>query len=167
MLDELAAATAQLDVAVEQAAKQQPLAVRLMTHPGVGPVTSLAFVLILGPVERFERSRQVVSYLGLNPQEHSSGGKQRLGAISKQGNPMMRSLLVEAGHTAARFDPALKRMYQRLKFRRGAAVAKVAVARKLAVRLYWMLRSTANYAQLVRMQGSPWATLVEDHPSLG
>src|SRR5450432_3603331 len=119
MFDELAAATAQLDLAVEQAAKSQPLAVRLMTHPGVGPVTSLAFVLIIGPVERFERSKQVVSYLGLNPQEHSSGGKQRLGAISKQGNPMMRSLLVEAGHTAARFDPALKRMYQRLKFRRG------------------------------------------------
>jgi Transposase IS116/IS110/IS902 family len=115
----------------------------------------------------FRTSKQVVSYLGLNPQEHSSGGKQRLGAISKQGNPMMRSLLVEAGHTAARFDPALKRMYQRLKFRRGASVAKVAVARKLAVRMYWMLRSTADYAQLVRMQGSPWATLVEDSPSLG
>ncbi len=102
MFDELAAATAQLDLAVEQAAKNQPLAVRLMTHPGVGPVTSLAFVLIIGPVERFQRSKQVVSYLGLNPQEHSSGGKQRLGAISKQGNPMMRSLLVEAGsHSGA------------------------------------------------------------------
>jgi hypothetical protein len=60
LFDELAAATAQLDVAVEQAAKQQPLAVRLMTHPGVGPVTSLAFVLILGPVERFPHSKQVV-----------------------------------------------------------------------------------------------------------
>jgi transposase len=167
MFDEMAVATAQLDVAVAQAAKSQPLAARLMTHPGVGPVTSLAFVLIIGPVERFEHSKQVVSYLDLNPQEHSSGGKQRLGSISKQGNPMMRSLLVEAGHTAARFDPQLKRMYQRLKFRRGAAVAKVAVARKLAVRMYWMLRSTADYAQLVRMQGSPWATLVENSPSLG
>ena len=86
--------------------RESPLAERLMTHPGVGPVTSLAFVLTLGPVERFARSKQVVSYLGLNPQEHSSGGRQRLGAISKQGNPMMRSLLVEAGHTAARLDPA-------------------------------------------------------------
>jgi transposase len=167
MFDEMQAAVNKLDQAVEQAAKAQPLAVRLMTHPGVGPVTSLAFVLTLGPVARFAYSKQVVSYLGLNPQEHSSGGKQRLGAISKQGNPMMRSLLVEAGHTAARFDPALKRMYQRLKFRRGASVAKVAVARKLAVRMYWMLRSTADYAQLVRMQGSPWATLVENSPSLG
>ena len=156
-----------LDRAVEQQAKSKPPAVRLMTHPGVGAVTSLAFVLTIGPVDRFQRSRQLVSYLGLNPQEHSSGGKQRLGSISKQGNPMMRSLLVEAGHTAARFDPQLGRVYQRLKFRRGASVAKVAVARKLAVRMYWMLRSTADYAQLVRMQGSSWATLVEDSPSLG
>src|ERR1700693_6453069 len=115
MFDELQVSVARLDQAVEQAAKNQPQAVRLMTHPGVGPVTSLAFVLIIGPVERFERSKQVVSYLGLNPQEHSSGGKQRLGAISKQGNPMMRSLLVEAGHTAARFDPQLRRVSQRLK----------------------------------------------------
>jgi transposase len=167
MFDELQASVARLDQAVEQAAKSQALAVRLMTHPGVGPVTALAFVLIIGPVDRFQHSRQVVSYLGLNPQEHSSGGKQRLGSISKQGNPMMRSLLVEAGHTAARFDPQLRRVYQRLKFRRGASVAKVAVARKLAVRMYWMLRRTADYAQLVRMQGSPWATLVENDSSLG
>jgi transposase len=167
MFDELQGSVKKLDQAVELAARSQPLAVRLMTHPGVGPITSLAFVLIIGPIERFERSKQVVSYLGLNPQEHSSGGRQRLGAISKQGNPMMRSLLVEAGHTAARLDPQLKRMYQHLKFRRGASVAKVAIARKLAVRMYWMLRSTADYAQLVRTQGSSWATLVEDSPSLG
>jgi transposase len=167
LFDELQSSVKKLDQAVEFAAQSNPLAARLMTHPGVGPITSLAFVLIIGPVERFDRSKQVVSYLGLNPQEHSSGGRQRLGSISKQGNPMMRSLLVEAGHTAARLDPQLQRVYQRLKFRRGAAVAKVAIARKLAVRLYWMLRSTADYAQLVRMRGSSWATLVEDSPSLG
>jgi transposase len=167
MFDELQSSVDRLDQAVELAARSEPLAVRLMTHPGVGPITSLAFVLVMGPIERFERSKQVVSYLGLNPQEHSSGGRQRLGSISKQGNPMMRSLLVEAGHTAARLDPQLKRVYQRLKFRRGASVAKVAIARKLAVRMYWMLRSTADYAQLVRMRGSSWATLVEDSPSLG
>ncbi len=74
MFDELQASVGRLDQAVEQAAQGQPLAVRLMTHPGVGPVTSLAFVLIIGPVERFPHSKQVVSYLGLNPQEHSSGG---------------------------------------------------------------------------------------------
>ena len=105
MLDQLDVSLEELDQAVAEQAEQNAAAVLLMTHPGVGPVTSLAFVLTLGPVTRFERSKQVVSYLGLNPREHSSGGRQRLGAISKQGNPMMRSLLVEAGHTAARFDP--------------------------------------------------------------
>jgi transposase len=124
-------------------------------------VTSLAFVLMVGPVTRFQRSKQLVSYLGLNPCEHSSGGRQRLGAISKQGNPMLRGLLVEAGHTAARLDSELRQDYQRLRLRRGGSVAKVAIARKLAVRLYWMLRRQVNYAQLVRMQGSSRATLVQ------
>jgi transposase len=146
--------------AVEEQAEQNAAAVRLRTHPGVGAVTWLAFVLTLGPVERFEGSKQVVSYLGLNPREYSCGGQQRLGAISKQGNPMMRWLLVEAGHSAARLDVELGKDYQRLKLRRGSGVAKVAIARKLAVRMYWMLRSQASYAQLVRMQGSPRGTLV-------
>jgi transposase len=160
MLDQLDLSLEKLDRAVEEQSKQNEAAVLLRTHPGVGPVTSLAFVLTLGPVERFGRSKHVVSYLGLNPREHSSGGKQRLGAISKQGNPMMRSLLVEAGHSAARLHVELGKDYQRLKMRRGSGVAKVAIARKLAVRMYWMLRSQASYTQLVRMQGSPWATLV-------
>jgi transposase len=80
----------------------------------MGPVVSLAMVLTLGPVERFANSRKVVSYLGLNPREHSSGGHQRLGAISKQGNSLMRWLLVETAQTAARLDPELHRAYQRL-----------------------------------------------------
>jgi len=161
MLDQLEASLKELDQAVAKQAEQNPAAVLLMTHPGVGPVTSLAFVLTLGPVERFAHSKQVVSYLGLNPREHSSGGRQRLGSISKQGNPMLRSLLVEAGHTAARLDRELRQDYQRLKLRRGSGVAKVAIARKLAVRMYWMLRGQTSYAQLVRMQDSPWATLVQ------
>jgi transposase len=150
----------ELDRAVEQQAQSHAEAARLMTHPGVGPVTALAFVLTLGPVTRFQRSKQVVSYLGLNPKERSSGGHQHMSSISKQGNGMMRWLLVEAGQTAARFDPELLRLYQRLKFRRGANVAKVAIARKLAVKLYWMLRATASDAQMAPMQGSPRGTLV-------
>lgn len=161
MLDQLDASLNQFDQAVNQQAAQSEAAVRLMTHPGVGPVTSLAFVLMVGPVTRFPRSKQLVSYLGLNPSEHSSGGKQRLGAISKQGNPMLRGLLVEAGHTAARLDAELRQDYQRLRLRRGGSVAKVAIARKLAVRMYWMSRRGINYAQLVRMQGSSRGTLVQ------
>jgi transposase len=98
-----------------------------------------------------------VSYLGLNPREYSSGGRQKLGKISKQGNTLMRWLLIEAAQTAARLDPQLHRFYLRLKHRRGARVAKVAVARKLAVRLYWMLRrlEAEGQAQRVGPQGSP------------
>jgi transposase len=161
MLDQTDASLKQFDQAVNQQAAASPEAVRLMTHPGVGPVTSLAFVLIVGPGSRFQRSKQLVSYLGLNPSEYSSGGRQRLGSISKQGNPMLRGLLVEAGHTAARLDSELRQDYQRLRLRRGGSVAKVAIARKLAVRMYWMLRREINYTQLVRMQGSSRATLVQ------
>lgn len=161
MLDQLDASLKQFDEAVNQQAAASAEAARLMTHPGVGPVTSLAFVLMVGPVARFERSKQLVSYLGLNPCEHSSGGKQKLGSISKQGNPMLRGLLVEAGHTAARMDAELRQDYQRLRLRRGGSVAKVAIARKLAVRMYWMLRRQVNYTQLVRTQGSSRATLVQ------
>jgi transposase len=83
----------------------------------------------------------------------------------KQGNVMMRWLLVEAAQTAARFDPELHRGYHRLKFRRGSSLAKVAIARQLAVRLYWMLRNQKSYAQLVRMQGSPGSGVVDPGPS--
>jgi transposase len=93
--------------------------------------------------------KNLVSYLGLNPIEASSGGRQRLGAISKQGNSMMRYLLIEAAQTASRLDPEWRRDYQRLKFRRGGAVAKVAIARKLAVRLYRKLpKQRSQFRQL-------------------
>jgi len=167
LLDQLDPAIAELDRAVLEEAKRREDAARLMTHPGIGPVNALAFVLTIGPVARFHRSKQIASYLGLNPSEHSSGGKRRLGAISKQGNTMVRWLLIEAVHHAVRFDPELRQDYQRLKSRRGHAVAKVAIARKLAVRMYWMLRSGADYARLVRTQGSPGATLVNASSSLG
>ena len=156
-LDSLEAEIAELDRRVAEEARQRPEAVRLMTHPGVGPVTALAMVLTLGPAERFASGKQVGSYFGLIPSEASSGGKQRLGRISKQGSSFLRFLLVEAGQTAARYDPQLKRFYQRLAVRKNRSVAKVAVARKLATRLYLMLRENWTYAQLCQavMQGSP------------
>ena len=160
MLDQLNPVIEELDRAVQQQAESHADAARLMLHPGVGPITALAFVLTLGPVARFRRSKQVVSYLGLNPKERSSGDKQHTYAISKQGNTMMRWLLVEAAQTAVRFDPELQRVYRRLKFHKGASVAKVAIARKLAVKLYWMLRAPASSAQAAPMQGSSRGTLV-------
>jgi transposase len=81
---------------------------------GSGAITGLAFVLVIGDVTRFRRSKKLASYLGLIPSEESSGKRRRLGAISKQGNTLLRTLLVEAGQTAARCDPELRRAYQRL-----------------------------------------------------
>ena len=148
MLDQLGQSIEQLNAAVEQAGQDREDVRRLLTHPG--RIVALAFALTVGPVDRFPSSKQLVSYLGLNPSEHSSGGRQKFGAISKQGNRLMRALLVEAAQTAARVEPTLRRQYQRLKFRKASAVAKVAIARKLAVRLYWMLRSKADYAEASR-----------------
>jgi len=157
LLDDLQPGILDLDRDVAEQARARPEVRRLMTHPGVGPVTALAFVLTLGPASRFPRGKQVASYLGLIPSEHSSGGKQRLGHISKQGNAFLRGLLVEAAQSAVRYEPRLRREYSRLAQRKGRAIAKVAMARKLAVQLYWMLRGEKDYAQQVqvRVQDSP------------
>jgi transposase len=144
-----------LDLAVKKAAEENDSARLLMTQPGVGPVTALAFVLTMGDVSRFPRGKQVASYLGLIPREYSSGGQQRLGSISKQGNRFMRMLLVEAAQVAVRCDPQLRREYlQRCHHDKPKAVAKVAAARKLAVRLYWMLRTETPYPEIVHVESS-------------
>jgi transposase len=149
-----------LDLAVQHAAEQNPQANLLMTQPGVGPNTALAFVLTLGDVSRFPRGKQVASYLGLIPREESSGGRQKLGAITKQGNRMLRSLLVEAAQIAVRFDPEFRKQYLHRCHQKPKGVAKVAAARKLAVRLYWMLRSQVGYPEIVRIESSPRVPLV-------
>jgi transposase len=155
LLDSLNQQLVPLDRAVMEAAEKDQDARLLMTQPGVGPITALAFVLTMGDVKRFPRGKQVASYLGLIPREHSSGGRQKLGAISKQGNRMMRGLLVEAAHVAVRCDPDFRRQYQHRCHSMPKNVAQVAAARKLAVRLYWMLRSHTPYPEVVRIESSP------------
>ncbi len=157
MLDEQ---IGKLDRAVQQAAEENPQSRLLMTQPGVGPNTALAYVLTIGDVSRFPRGKQVASYLGLIPREESSGGRQRLGAITKQGNRMLRSLLVEAAQIAVRYDPQFRREYLHRCHQKPKAVAKVAAARKLAVRLYWMLRTHVAYPEIVRIESSPRVALV-------
>jgi len=162
LLDMLEQSVAELDRAVEAEAQARPDCRALMTEPGVGPVVSLATVLTLGPVERFQRGKQVASYLGLTPREHSSGGRQRLGRISKQGNSFLRVLLVQAAHVAVQHDDELGRQYRRLAQRKNRGVAIVAIARKLAVRLYWILRRKAwESGKVGSMQGSPSHSVAE------
>jgi transposase len=149
-----------LDRAVVEAAEKNEKARLLMTQPGVGPITAMAFVLTMGDVQRFPRGKQVASYLGLIPREYSSGEQRRYGSISKQGNRFMRMLLVEAAQCAVRYDPGFRNEYLHRCHRKAKGVAKVAAARKLAIRLYWMLRTNTGYPGVVRVESSSRVPLV-------
>ncbi len=137
-----------LNDAVTQVSGNYPDVQLLLSQPGVGAVTALAFVLTVGDVRHFPRGKQVASYLGLIPREYSSGGKQRIGGISKQGNRLLRFLLVEAANIAVRFDPVfgneyLHHCYQNTSPCQGGA------AHKLAIRMYWILRTQTKLSLAV------------------
>jgi len=149
LLDMLDQQTQQLNEAVLQLSRLYPEVQLLMSQPGVGAVTALGFVLTIGDVRRFRRGKQVASYLGLIPREYSSGGKQRMGGISKQGSRLMRFLLIEAANIAVRWDPELRKEYWHRCHQKHFFVAKVAAARKLAIRLYWILRTQTPYPQVL------------------
>src|SRR5438045_923137 len=148
LMDRLSPTIAELTQAIEQEVEKCPEAQRLMTHPGVGALTALAFVLIIGKAERFRCGKQMASYLGLVPLEESSGNRRRLGHITKQGSSMLRFLLVEAAQVTVRRLPEWRSKYLHLVLRRGRKIAKVAMARRLAVHLCWMMRKEWNYQQL-------------------
>lgn len=135
---------------VQQIAGGRPGPRLLMTHPGIGPVTALATEVFLGDPSRFADGKAVGSYVGMIPSEYSSGTRQRLGALSKQGNPFLRFLWCEATLHAVRLDPALQRFYRRKLQQKGLAKARVAAARKLGIRLWIMLRDQINYDEFCR-----------------
>jgi len=145
----------QLDQAVERAGHQHPGAGLLMTQPGVGPIIALAYVITMGDVTRLQRGQQVASYLGLIPSEPSSSKRRRLGSISKPGNPFLGRLLVESVATVCRRDEGFRKPYKHRCHRLKKGVAKVAAARKLAVRLFGMLRTNTTYPEIARIESSP------------
>jgi transposase len=151
LLDRMNPTIEELTRAVEQEARKRPEVQRLVTHPGVGPITALAFVLIIGTPQRFPCGKQIGSYVGLIPEEDSSAGHQRLGHITKQGSSLLRFLLAEAAQAAARCDAGWRRRYAHLALRRQRNIATVAMARRLAVRLYWMWRNGWEYAEWVKV----------------
>lgn len=140
----------QLDAHIAAVASADPRVQLLLTHPGVGPLTALTTVLVLGPLARFPDSKHVVSYVRLAPAVHASADKQRLGKITKQGNALLRWVLGQAAPLAARADDDLRRRYFSVMHRRGRPKAKVALARKLLVRLYIMLRDQIDYEEFRR-----------------
>jgi len=148
LLDQFDPSIDELSQAIKQEAERMPEVKRLMTHPGVGPITALAFVLVIGTPDRFGCGKEVASYLGLIPCEDSSSDRWRLGHITKQGNKLLRFLLGQAGQSVASCEEQWHRQYAHLTIRRNKPIAKVAMARKLAVRLFWMWRKGWNYEQL-------------------
>jgi transposase len=151
LLDHLTPKIQELTRALDAEVEKRPVARRLMTHPGVGPLTALAFELVIGTPERFHCGKQIASYVGLVPSEESSGEHRRLGHISKQGNSLLRFLLVEAAQVTVRSQPQWRSKFFHLAMRRGRKIAKVAMARKLAVHLYWMWRRNWDYEQLAAL----------------
>jgi transposase len=150
LLDQLTPKIQELTRALEQEVEKRPVTRQLMTHPGVGPLTALAFELVIGTPQRFHCGKQIASYVGLVPSEESSGDRRRLGHISKQGNSLLRFLLVEAAQVTVRSDQEWRSKYFHLAMRRGRTIAKVAMARKLAVRMYWMWRKEWDYEQMTK-----------------
>src|ERR1700676_1682750 len=146
LLDRMNPTIEELTAAVERECKKRPEGMRLMTHPGVAPLPALAYALIIGTPERFHCGKQIGAYVGMIPSENSSARKQRLGHITKQGNSLLRFLLVEAAQAAARSNPEWRRRYIHLAMRRHKSIAKVAMGRKLGVRLYWMWRNGCEYS---------------------
>jgi transposase len=147
LLDQLTPKIQELTQALEAEVEKRPVTRLLRTHPGVGPLTALAFELVIGTPERFHCGKQIASYVGLVPEEKSSGDRRRLGHISKQGNVLLRFLLVEAAQVTVRSQPQWRSKFFHLAMRRGRKIAKVAMARKLAVHLYWMWRQGLDYTQ--------------------
>ena len=151
LLDQLTPKIQELSRALEEEVEKRPVTRRLMTHPGVGPLTALAFELVIGTPERFHCGKQIASYVGLVPSEESSGDRRRLGHISKQGNSLLRYLLVEAAQVTVRSQQQWRGKFFHLALRRGRKIAKVAMARKLAVHLYWMWRQGLDYGQFEKL----------------
>lgn len=136
VLEQLMGERGKLDKLLGQAARKDKLCLRLMTIPGVGPITSLAFRATVDDPERFATSKSVGSYLGMTPRVYQSGEVDRSGQISKQGDGMLRHLLYEAASalmTRCRQPSKLRAWGIAVARRRGAKRARVAVARKLAV----------------------------------
>lgn len=150
MLENLNVSIAGLDKEMLREAKASPVASRLMTVPGVGAITSLAFVGALGDVQRFKTARDVRGYLGLVPREYSSSEKRVKGSITKVGDPRLRGLLVQAAWSFLKsHDERAQDLQQwtiQIAARRGVHRAIVALARKLAGILFAIWRDAVEFA---------------------
>jgi len=141
-LEEIEKSVADADQQLQECATQERATQLLETTPGVGPIVAASFISVIDSPDRFSSAHQVESYVGIVPGENSTGGKRRLGGISKHGNSYLRSVLVQAGWCILRSKQksTLKSWGQKVASRRGKKVAAVAIARRLVGILWAMWR---------------------------
>ena len=147
-----------IDQQLEEQVKNDPVAQRLCSVPGIGPVTALLFISVVDQVERFSSAHRLAAYLGLVPREFSSGEKRFRGRITKAGNPRLRFLLVEAAwRIICRPRPEtehLQRWTEGISERHGRNVAVVALARKLSGILYAIWRDGTEFQSPARRRSA-------------
>jgi transposase len=148
LFDELTRQIEEIVAKLEEEADKEERIKLIRTHPGVGPLTSLALIHTLGDVRRFRRKEEVVAFVGLDPLEKSSGEKKRMGQISKHGSRLVRHLLGQAAQSCR--DKKIRQFYLQVSRRRGRPKAKVAAARKLLINCYVMLRDEIGYEEFSR-----------------
>lgn len=148
LFDEITRQIKVIEAKLEEEVDKKKSVQLLITHPGLGPITSLALAHTLGDVRRFRRKEEVVAFVGLDPLEKSSGEKRRMGSISKHGSRLVRYLLGQAAQTCR--DKKIRQFYSQVSRRRGRPKAKVAAARKLLVNCYVMLRDEISYEEFIR-----------------
>jgi len=147
VLDVLQRQLSTVDIKLDALCKHEPIVLKLTTIPGIGLVTAAMFVAVVDNAKRFHHAHQLESYLGLVPSEHSTGGKRRLGAITKHGNSYLRALLVQSASSLLRMraDDPLKAWAQAIVKRRTRRVAVVALARRLAGVLWALWKRNVVY----------------------
>ena len=149
-IEHLDSAIKAIDLDIADQAKADPVANRLMTIPGIGPVTASALVATVGDPSGFSGPREFAAFLGLVPRQHSSGGKERLGRITKMGNGYLRKLLVVGAHAVlvhqARHSDPLRTWARKLLETKPFKLVAVACANKLARMAFALMSQNTRYS---------------------
>lgn len=153
-LDQLSTEITQVKQTIETQAQADPQAQLLCTMPGIGAYSALLILSEIGDVHRFPDSRQLCSYAGLVPSVHASGGKTRLGRLTKQGSSWLRWILVELSLHAINGAPQFRSLYDRVAKKHGRNVGRVAVARAMLKTIYAMLKNQDAFRPMAGTTGS-------------
>ena len=155
-LDFLTEQLALLDKQIVEMNRIDPLARLLKTIPGIGDISARVILAEIGDISRFPTDKSLACFVGITPKQHQSGDTMRTMGITKEGSSHMRWVFVQAAWIALRFDPALREYYERLEKEKGAAKAICAVAHKLAIASWHILKKRTPYRpQKPKAEGKP------------